>query len=119
MKTRWHLRSKQIAVLALLLWVAAGCYLPVRQIPSDSREFIPDWSEEFTAGETSRAEVLLTMGEPDEVSPDEMKLTYRWSTIEGIIIVTQCTPPIEISSETTVRFEFDEYGVLQSIDVTV
>jgi hypothetical protein len=113
-----HMRPKQIGLLALLLWVAAGCYLPVRQIPPDSREFFPDWSGKFTAGETSRTEVLLTMGEPDEVSPDETKLTYRWSTVEGIIVVTQCTPPVEISSETTVRFEFDEYGVLRSIDVT-
>lgn len=116
MKTRWNLRSKRIVLLALLLWVAAGCYVPIRQIPSDAREFFPDWHADLVAGETSRADVLLLMGEPDEVSPDEMRLTYRWPVIHGIIVVTQCTPPVEIDSERVVSFEFDEFGVLQSID---
>ena len=118
MKPWRQLRVKQIVLLASLLWVATGCYLPIRQIPSDSREYYPEWQGHFIAGETSRTEVLLEMGEPDEVSLDELKLTYRWETIDGIIVVTQCTPPIEIGSKTAISFEFDEYGVLQSVGVS-
>ena len=116
MKARWYLPSRQVAILALLLWVATGCYVPIRQIPPDAREVFPDRYGKLVAGETSRADVLLLMGEPDEMSPDEMKLTYRWPVIHGIIVVTQCTPPVEIDSERVVSFEFDEDGILRSID---
>ena len=116
MKVCWHLPSRQVAILALLLWVASGCYVPIRQVPPDAREYFPDWHRELVSGETSRADVLLLMGEPDEMSPDEMKLTYRWPVIHGIIVVTQCTPPVEIDSERVVSFEFDEDGILRSID---
>ena len=116
MKARWHCRSRQTAILALLLWVATGCYVPIRQVPSDAREFFPDWHGDLIAGEASRADVLLLMGEPDVTSPDEMKLTYRWPVIHGIIVVTQCTPPVEIDSEREVSFEFDENGILRSIN---
>jgi hypothetical protein len=114
-----NLRLKNLALFALLLWISTGCYLPIKQTPPDTREFYPAWQEEFKVGETSRVDVLLTMGEPDEASTDEAVLTYRWSTIDGIIVITQCSPPIELASETIISFEFDEDGVLQDIDVAI
>jgi hypothetical protein len=110
-----HLRN--IALFALLLWISTGCYVPIRQTPPDTREYFPAWREDFMPGETSRVEVLLAMGEPDEVSADETVLTYRWSAIDGIIIISQCTPPIELTSETVMSFRFDTNGVLRAIDV--
>jgi hypothetical protein len=62
--------------------------------------------------------VLLLMGEPDEAAADESMLTYRWSRIEGIIVVTQCTPPVEVGSETRIDFEFDDNGILQSAELS-
>jgi hypothetical protein len=111
-----HLRN--IVLFTLLLWISTSCYVPIRQTPPDTREYYPAWREDFTPGETSRVDVLLTMGEPDEASADETVLTYRWSTIDGIIIITQCTPPVELTSETAILFTFDADGVLQAIDVT-
>lgn len=110
-----HLRN--FALIALLLWISTGCYVPIRQTPPNTREYIPAWREDFMPGETSRVEVLLTMGEPDEVSADETVLTYRWSAIDGIIIISQCTPPIEMTSETVISFSFDTNGMLLAIDV--
>lgn len=92
--------------------------MPIKQVPPQSREYFPELHDDFAPGQASRAEVLLAMGEPDSVSTDESTLTYRWQSIDGIIIVTQCTPPVELTSETTLTFFFDEDGVLQDVNIT-
>jgi hypothetical protein len=119
MRLQRGLHPRSLALFVLLLWIGSGCYVPIKQTPPDSREYFPPWREDFTPGATSRVDVLLTMGEPDETNPDETILTYRWSSIDGIIIITQCTPPVEMTSETVISFTFDEEGVLQAIDVIV
>ena len=115
---RLERRSKHLAVFVLLLWVSTGCYVPIKQVPPQSREFYPDSHDDFAPGQTSRVGVLLAMGEPDSVSADESILTYRWHSVDGLIIVTQCTPPVELTSETTLIFSFDEDGVLQNVNIT-
>ena len=110
-------RQKHLALFVLLLWVSTGCYVPIKQVPPESREHFPARYDEFVPGQASRADVILAMGEPDSVSTDESTLTYRWLSIDGIIVVTQCTPPLELTSETALTFVFDEEGVLQ--DVTI
>ena len=111
-------RLKHLALFVLLLWVSTGCYVPIKQVPPESREHFPVRYDEFAPGQASRADVMLAMGEPDSVSTDESTLTYRWLSIDGIIVVTQCTPPLELTSETTLTFFFDEDGVLQDVDIT-
>ena len=111
-------RLRHLAIFVFLLWVGTGCYVPIKQVPPQSREHFPDSYDDFSPGKASRADVLLTMGEPDSVSTDESRLTYRWYTIDGIIVVTQCTPPIELSTETTLTFTFDKDGVLQDVNIT-
>ncbi len=110
--------AKHLGLFVLLLWVGTGCYLPIKQVPPQSREYSSGLQDNFAPGQTSRTDVLLAMGEPDSVSFDESILTYRWQTIDGIIVVTQCTPPIEVTSETTLTLSFDEDGVLQDINIT-
>ena len=112
---RW---LKHLALFVLLLWVSTGCYVPIRQVPSESREHFPARYGELAPGQVSRADVMLVMGEPDSASTDESTLTYRWFSIDGVIVVTQCTPPLELSSETTLTFFFDENGVLQDVNMT-
>ena len=111
-------RLKHLGLFVLLLWVSTGCYVPIKQVPPESREHFPAWYDEFAPGQVSRADVMLAMGEPDSVSTDESTLTYRWLSIDGIIVVTQCTPPLDLTSETTITFFFDEDGVLQDVNIT-
>lgn len=108
---------KQLGLFILLLWVSTGCYVPIKQVPLESREHFPARYNAFAPGQASRADVMLVMGEPDSVSTDESTLTYRWLAIDGIIVITQCTPPLELSSETTLTFYFDEDGVLQDVNI--
>ena len=118
MRPRCILCPKTIALLAILVWIGTGCYVPIQQIPPGTREHMPAWRDDIRAGEVSRADVLLTMGEPDEVSAGESVLIYRWQRIDGIIVITQCTQPIELTSETVISFTFDEKGVLQGVEVS-
>lgn len=102
----------------MLVWIGTGCYVPIQQIPPDSREHMPAWRDDIRAGEASRTDVLLTMGEPDEVSAGESVLIYRWQRVDGIIVITQCTQPIELTSDTVISYTFDEKGILQAVEVS-
>jgi len=112
------LHARSAVLVVMLTWLATGCYLPIRQVPADSRGRFPAVPESFESGRTTRTDVLLVMGEPDDVSPDERLLTYRSTTIDGVVIVTQCTPPIEVRTDTQMRFRFDEQGLLQDIEIS-
>ena len=61
------LSMKRMALVALLVWISTGCYVPIHKSSPESREHFPASRSDFTPGETTRADVLLKMGEPDEV----------------------------------------------------
>jgi hypothetical protein len=109
---------KRLGLFVLLLWGSTGCYVPIEQVPPGSREYFPAGYSDFSPDLATRADVLLAMGEPDTVSIDESVLTYRWHSTDGIVVITQCTPPIELTSETTLSFSFDEDGVLRDVNIT-
>lgn len=72
-----------------LLVSAAGCIIiPTPGLDSgETRTNIDKHTpEQFTPGRTTRAEVMLALGEPDAVSPDERKLAYRREKIAAIWI---------------------------------
>ena len=101
----------------LLLWVSTGCYVPVEMRVKELRQHYPAIREDFSPGITKRVDVLLKMGEPDELSPDESILIYRWGEIRGVVSFTGCeaTP---VSETTAFFFNFDDEGVLKSLDLT-
>jgi hypothetical protein len=111
--------SKNVVMLLLLAWISTGCYLPLQVDVPESRRLMSTESDEFVPGRTSRADVLIAMGEPDEKSDDESVLTYRSRSIEGIIVVSQCTPPVELDTEMAISYTFDAQGILQETSVAV
>jgi len=38
-------------------------------------------------GQTTKEDVFLALGEPDEVSPDGSRLVYRWTKVKAIVII--------------------------------
>lgn len=72
----------------------AGCLvLPMNRIAGDSRANVSEkTATDFVPGVTTREDVLLKLGEPDEVSPDEQRLGYRWSRIRLFWIVVAGGP---------------------------
>ena len=112
--------ARRLLLIVLLVWISAGCYVPIKppQSPfSTSREYFPATRKDFTVGETSRAGVLLTMGEPDEKALDESLLTYKWFETIGVIGIA-CGIGGEVIKTTTYKFTFDTNGTLKKLDIS-
>jgi hypothetical protein len=76
--------------------------------------FIPS----IIPGHTTKDEVFLALGEPDEVSPDENRLVYRWRKLKFAALITGLPPTAsaDVTAEEKYRLvlTFDERGrVLQ------
>ncbi len=88
-----RLRFPKAALLAVL-GVSSGCIV----VPIPTPEHTPmgtvtrknigtkttGWIQ---PGRTSLADVLLKLGEPDQVSPDGWKLAYRWQKVRAYVLV--------------------------------
>lgn len=88
MSRRWMGRSMLLAGLAAV--PLGGCIMipyphPPSRIEGSRRS--PSEAEigAIVPGQTTRADLLLTLGEPDHVSPDERLMVWRWSTSEWSI----------------------------------
>ena len=86
------LRRARLPLALVLCSRLAACVLPIpiepRELPS-SRSNIGDTPPAFlVAGRTTRADVLLELGEPDQESEHEQFLTYiRVSTEGGVLLL--------------------------------
>lgn len=100
----------------LFTWISTGCYIPIETKVPGYREYYPAIREDFTIGRTTRAEVLLIMGEADEQFSNEKILIYNWSKDRGVFTLTGCdaTP---LNESTSFKFTFDSEGILKSLDV--
>jgi hypothetical protein len=85
-----HLQS---AILAALLGavglLGTGCVLPIptNRLPDCSRKDIrPETINDLVAGETTREEVLLRLGEPDVWSDDASQYRYHWERVKWDIL---------------------------------
>lgn len=88
-----RLRFRRAGMLAILL-CSSGCIaIPIptpEHTPMDTvtRQNIgPDTTEWIQPGKTSLTDVLLKLGEPDQVSPDGRKLAYRWQKVRAYVLV--------------------------------
>ncbi|MCX6876986.1 MAG: hypothetical protein NTW21_24700 [Verrucomicrobia bacterium] len=85
---RWHAGSRRCLVAALACGVT-GCIIPTPWIDSGAarHNIRKETPGQFQPGRTTRAEVMLALGEPDAVAPDERKLAYRSEKICAIWLV--------------------------------
>lgn len=84
MKSREQIRR---AVLASALLVLSGC-VPIPVLPTGDRagslKDLSDQVPEFiVVGKTTRAEVLLVLGEPDQTTDNDSQFIYRRLSEEG------------------------------------
>jgi len=77
-------------LLLLIIPLLSGCLvIPIpanRHDPEVRRNVRPELVTAFATNKFTRAEVLLRLGEPDEVSPEETDLHYRTSRVKCDII---------------------------------
>ncbi|MBN2514111.1 MAG: hypothetical protein JXB18_14325 [Sedimentisphaerales bacterium] len=73
---------------------------------------------QFDLGKTTRADIILVLGEPDAVSPDELMLVYRSEKIRGIYFVGGAGytgAAGAIMKDLYLVAEFDAHGLLQRL----
>jgi hypothetical protein len=112
-KSHWRL-----ALVAVLLCCTPGCLI----IPTpehDSGQARANISKKtpacFRTSQSTRAEVVLALGEPDAVSPDECKLIYRSEKICGFWVVYGGSGG-DFMRDRYLVAEFDPQGVLLGLE---
>ncbi len=80
-------RGSRIAALALLFIVSSGC-VPIPTLPFGDKE----WSRQnigdnvpgfIVTGQTTRADVILALGDPDRRTKNDTRFLYARATEEG------------------------------------
>lgn len=111
----------KLLAATLLAGCATGCLvIPTPEFDSgDARANINKQTpRQFEAAKTTRTEVVLALGEPDAVSPDELKLAYRSEKICGFWFVGGYgnSAAGTIEKDRYLVAEFDALGVLQKLE---
>ena len=85
-----HLRRLMAASILPVLCLVNGCVvlpLPANSFAAGSRSNVrAEDTEWLVSGRTSREDVLLRLGEPDEASSDDSRLIYRWQWISTVVV---------------------------------
>ena len=115
-----HTRSVLLLALAHLL--AAGCFPVTERVPG-SRGIIEDASgRRLVVGVTSREDVLLVLGEPDEVLDDERGFIYQWKRSTSLVLIVPLVYgilPVPVPIESAVQsisVKFDDRGLLKGVE---
>lgn len=114
----------QLVLATTVLALATGClFFPTPGLSSaDSRTNVGKQTPpQFEPGKTTRAEVILTLGEPDAVSPDERKVAYRSERIVGLwALFSYAGPPMggNFTKDRYLVTEFDPSGTLVRVENT-
>ena len=68
-------------------------------------------------GHTTKEEVFLALGEPDEVSPDGSSFVYRWAKVKLLIVGPSYGGPVEMGKKYKLIITFDEHRVVTQREV--
>jgi len=78
--------ARRLGLCVIFGAICAGCIIiPTDYHTSDSRTNIrEETTTTINPGHTTKEDVFLAFGEPDEVSPDGRRLIYRWIKVKAI-----------------------------------
>jgi outer membrane protein assembly factor BamE (lipoprotein component of BamABCDE complex) len=119
------IRAFAVSVLLALSVVLAGCPIPIPGGDSaGSRQNISDQTPDFiVSGQTTRAEVVLALGEPDAVTANGVQFLYTRSRSKGGVLFVWVAPgygggagavPVARMTYRRLAVSFDEAGVVTS-----
>ena len=121
----------RLAVLLIFCAAAPGCImLPIPTGEHDSKDLPgrtnvkPELIQDIGVGRTTRAEVLLALGEPDGVFAEDRVFAYLWSRAAGYFFFAILAGPASGGSATTVGkgyilvIEFDDRGIVRRREVS-
>ncbi len=109
-------------VTTILLFLCVGClYIPMLdQVTADSRgEIEEEYLELLEVDYTTRAEVVLILGEPEYAAGGDKFFIYSWERVYGAFII--CAYPrcdgIPVTKEFFLLIEFDEEGFMTRYEI--
>lgn len=70
----------------LLSAICTGCIIPVSYYAPVSRRNVQEKTAlTIIPGQTTREEVLLALGPPDQISPNGNQIVYSWEKVKAIV----------------------------------
>ena len=119
------MKTPDVVLTLSLLFFCAGCViLPTGELDTPlSRGYLAQESLAFIqANSTTKAEILLTLGEPDLISPDEKHFLYWWLTGQGVWAAFGVVVPIHaagtiLSHHYLLAVEFGERDVVKRFEL--
>lgn len=105
-------RLTRLLLGALLLASQVGCLIwpfPTGQLLSGRGRITPQYAAPLKVGESTREEVLLHLGEPDEVLEGGKVFLYHWTEARGFFALAAYGSGLVIPfpGHRAVRLEFD------------
>ena len=98
-----------VLILSTLVCYYGCIYIPVIYTTSETGSIDPSF---ITSGVTTKEEVILRCGAPNEVrGSKEEVITYQWSTFRGVIVAWLIPRPWE--GTTFLTIEFDENDIVK------
>lgn len=105
---------------AVILLSSLGCLIwpfPTGELLSGRGRIRSEDVQPLAVGQASRAEVLLRLGEPDEVLEDGSVFVYRWTEVRGLIVFASYGGggAIPFPGHRDLRLAFDGQGRLVQV----
>ena len=106
------------STLLIICLSVSGCIpIPVNMYSDGSRMNVSgDTDERFTIGKTTRASVVLKLGEPDGIKDDGQQIYYQWSK-EYLLGASQGGGGPLFGLDYVLLFTFNHKGVLLNTEV--
>ena len=99
--------------------LTSGCiYVPDALTRSYREESAVAVSPTITPGQTTKDDILLALGEPDEISPDGSHLVYRWQKVKFLLGFGPAPAPLPLGKNYWLIVTFDQNGVVTGHEIT-
>lgn len=113
-------RVTRLLLGALLLSSQVACLIwpfPTGELLSGRGRITPQYAAPLQVGQSTREEVLLRLGEPDEVREGGKVFIYRWTEARGFLAIVGYGSGLLVPfpGHRAVRLEFDGDGRLERL----
>jgi hypothetical protein len=106
----------------VLIIIGTGCLpvpIPFTWYGEQSRTNVDEAAAKvIIPGRTTKEEVVLMLGGPDEVSPDGRSLVYRWAKIKFLLLPVFGPGPVpKVQKQYQLLITFDEHGMVTQREI--
>ncbi len=106
--------TRSLGLCVILCATCTGCIIiptPHYHTSGSRTNVREETTTTINPGHTTKEDVFLALGEPDEVSRDGRQLIYRW-TITKAFVGTFLSPMDALNTEYSLIITFDERGMV-------